>query len=200
MLTSAMLMLIGDTVAQYLETEEKTEDLGSKKFMIVTPNNLFPNGFKIDPTRSVVLALWAGSMGGLFTSWFRFMDRIFCTWPRFSGVIGKVTLTSFGLSPFTNAAFLSMVTVVEHVVMKHERDATALAWAAQDKLDDEFTSTLVGSWSFWVPVNFVSWMYLPSHLRVAFGGVAAMVWNVYLSIVQHRKHRHHSHAHSNETS
>eukprot|EP00056_Hartaetosiga_gracilis_P005722 m.88288 g.88288 ORF g.88288 m.88288 type:complete len:98 (+) comp12260_c1_seq12:2-295(+) len=51
MLTSAMLMLIGDTVAQYLETEEKTEDLGSKKFMIVTPNNLFPNGFKIDPTR-----------------------------------------------------------------------------------------------------------------------------------------------------
>eukprot|EP00055_Hartaetosiga_balthica_P005401 m.15783 g.15783 ORF g.15783 m.15783 type:complete len:266 (-) comp4524_c0_seq1:136-933(-) len=196
MVTSFILMLVGDGIAQHLETN--TEDLGSKKVQFAAPGTFLPQGIQLDPTRSLVLSTWAGSMGVLFTSWFKYMDRVFISWPRFTGVIGKVTLTSVGLSPFTNVAFLSIVTIMEHIMIKHEFNSKKLMWAAEDKLEKEFIHTLLSSWTFWGPVNFISWMYLPPYIRVAFGGFSATIWNVYLSIIQHRKYLKRRHFENND--
>lgn len=59
--------------------------------------------------------------------------------------------------------------------------------AVQRKLRVELWHTVRASWSFWTPVNSFAWLYLQPHLRVPTGSLAAAVWNIYLSLVEHRE-------------
>lgn len=54
------------------------------------------------------------------------------------------------------------------------------------KLDAEIVTTIKNSARLWIPVNFVNFTVIPAYLRqVTMSGVS-LVWNCYISLVQHR--------------
>eukprot|EP00045_Choanoeca_perplexa_P010060 m.100610 g.100610 ORF g.100610 m.100610 type:complete len:242 (+) comp15134_c0_seq2:267-992(+) len=185
--TSTVLMMIGDTAAQQIERMNGVKPrLHGQPFTIIPPNRLLPSGLVVEPVRSTVLAFWAGCMGLFWTAWFRRMDLLFRGVPKMLGVIGKVTVTAV-TPPFTNTAFLGMVTIIEETVINKRGDDTDyLLTQAQRKINAELWPTIKASWSFWSPVNFFAWTVLSPPLRVPFGSSMACIWNIYLSLVQHR--------------
>eukprot|EP00730_Choanoeca_flexa_P019264 TRINITY_DN9404_c0_g4_i2.p1 TRINITY_DN9404_c0_g4~~TRINITY_DN9404_c0_g4_i2.p1 ORF type:complete len:230 (+),score=27.46 TRINITY_DN9404_c0_g4_i2:197-886(+) len=185
--TSTVLMMIGDTTAQQIERIQGHQSkLRSTAYTLVAPNSWMPHGIVVEPVRSTVLAFWAGCMGLFWTAWFRRMDILFRGVPKMMGVIGKVTVTAI-TPPFTNTAFLGMVTMIEETVInKRGDDVDFLLAQAQRKIDAELWATVKASWTFWSPTNFFAWTFLSPPLRVPFGSSMATLWNVYLSLVQHR--------------
>lgn len=54
------------------------------------------------------------------------------------------------------------------------------------KLDAEIVTTIKNSARLWIPVNLVNFTVIPAHLRqVTMSGVS-VIWNCYISLVQHR--------------
>jgi hypothetical protein len=45
--------------------------------------------------------------------------------------------------------------------------------------------TVMGSISFWCPINFCNFYWTPPQYRILTVSVSAVFWNCYLSIVQH---------------
>eukprot|EP00730_Choanoeca_flexa_P019263 TRINITY_DN9404_c0_g4_i1.p1 TRINITY_DN9404_c0_g4~~TRINITY_DN9404_c0_g4_i1.p1 ORF type:complete len:206 (+),score=0.41 TRINITY_DN9404_c0_g4_i1:197-814(+) len=120
--TSTVLMMIGDTTAQQIERIQGHQSkLRSTAYTLVAPNSWMPHGIVVEPVRSTVLAFWAGCMGLFWTAWFRRMDILFRGVPKMMGVIGKVTVTAI-TPPFTNTAFLGMVTMIEETVINKRGD------------------------------------------------------------------------------
>jgi protein Mpv17 len=48
------------------------------------------------------------------------------------------------------------------------------------------TPTLKANWKFWFPVCAVNYSVMPIELRIVWINVCALVWNIYLSLVQNR--------------
>lgn len=57
----------------------------------------------------------------------------------------------------------------------------------KNKLEAEFTKTIITSAKFWVPINFFSFSVLPSHLQPLSLMFFSVFWNCYLSLSQHRE-------------
>ncbi|EGD77133.1 hypothetical protein PTSG_07467 [Salpingoeca rosetta] len=183
--TSAVLMAIGDTIAQ--QRLEDSLPKGHVRHTIIPKNPLFPQGLHLDLARTSVMTTWSALMGIFWTIWFRRMDLLFAAAPhRLLGVAGKVATTAVFAQPLTNTTFLSGVTAIEEVLILGTTDLGKVAEAAKEKLRAELWNTLRSSWMFWSPCNVMTWTFFPAHTRVAFGGVVSMVWNVYLSFVEHR--------------
>lgn len=56
----------------------------------------------------------------------------------------------------------------------------------QRKLEAEFVTTIKTSASFWIPLNFLSFWVVPSHLQPVNLMFFSVFWNCYLSMSQHR--------------
>ncbi|EDQ85779.1 uncharacterized protein MONBRDRAFT_38733 [Monosiga brevicollis MX1] len=127
MATSSTLMLVGDVVAQQIElasARRKNETPGhflQHRQVLLQPSWLFPAGIELQLTRTSVMCTWAGLMGLFWTAWFRRMDLIFHKLPKLVGVIGKVAATAI-TPPFTNTAFMGIVTMIEETVINGRGD------------------------------------------------------------------------------
>ena len=57
----------------------------------------------------------------------------------------------------------------------------------QQKLEAELVNTIKTSATFWIPLNFVSFSVMPSHLQPMTIMFFSVFWNCYLSMSQHRE-------------
>eukprot|EP00049_Salpingoeca_infusionum_P003998 m.73599 g.73599 ORF g.73599 m.73599 type:complete len:261 (-) comp12370_c0_seq8:2612-3394(-) len=185
--TAAILMGIGDGIAQRREARQNSPRKPLRLVTLVQPNSILNNGFTIDLPRTLVMSTWAGIMGTFWTRAFRALDHRFQHTPKIPGVLAKVSIAALLIAPITNGLFLSIVTTAE-VTLDSPHPTPALVFSrVQKKLHDEWWNTFVASCSFWPACNLINWMFLPQHMRVLFGGLMSTVWNVYLSLVQHRE-------------
>ena len=57
----------------------------------------------------------------------------------------------------------------------------------QRKLEAEFVTTIKTSAGFWIPLNFLSFWVIPTHIQPLNLMFFSMFWNCYLSMSQHRE-------------
>lgn len=168
---------------------------------------------ELDYFRTATMIGWSvGYMTPVFLALFRFMDRMFPQ--KTAATIGARVLGSFIVSIPTNGIFFLYGTSVHHVAewialrqdWREELEEFGLDGATVDyivqngpafdfemmmakgklKVETELFNTVSASAKAWIPINFVNFALVPSHLRPLVFMVASVFWNCYLSLVQHR--------------
>ena len=85
-----------------------------------------------------------------------------------------------------NIIFLTLATTIEMKVFGKEPASGAdLQKVVEGKLRNDLPRILLGSLSFWGPVNFFNFYFNPPKYRILAISASAVVWNCYLSLVQH---------------
>jgi hypothetical protein len=139
---SALLMAIGDGVAQRLEMG-RSAGAGDGEGGGGAPPSHF------DPARLLILTSWAAGVNAPFwTWWYRYLH---VHWQ--GGKVAGWVLASASLSPVWNGAFFSYVTAANHVAKQQEGSMSA---KISDKLSTQLVPTVVKSCCLWIPFNFVS--------------------------------------------
>ena len=59
-----------------------------------------------------------------------------------------------------------------------------------ERFQNRFSNVVYASWIWWFPFNFVNWYYVPLNMRMVFSSFAAVGWNCFLSLVQHKQPAH----------
>ena len=126
---SAVLMGIGDTVAQSLEMGRSDAP-------------------RYDPARLVILAAWAGGVNAPFWTWWNMALHRHWQGGRVAGWV----LASASLSPLWNGLFFSWTTSLNHVIKGQEGSLPA---KVKDKITTQLVPTVIKSCCLWVPFNFV---------------------------------------------
>ncbi|MES1915741.1 MAG: hypothetical protein MHM6MM_007645 [Cercozoa sp. M6MM] len=172
MCSSAIVMFSGDILAQCLAKDNVTALEG------------------INWHRTFLMTAWSSlAFSPMWTRYFGVLDRFFGVKPTVKALIGKNLCTIGFMAPFTNLCFISAVTFFESALLKWERNEVfcfdEARQSAEKNLRDKFLKVWQSSAQFWVPVNTVNWLFMPTYARVVFSSVAAFFWNTYLSYVQH---------------
>ena len=126
---SAVLMAIGDGVAQTLEVRSGKQA-------------------EYDGARLLILTSWASGVNAPFwTWWYRVLHA------RWQGgkVLGWV-LASASLSPFWNGAFFCYTTTATHLVKQQEG---CLRAKLEHKISTQLVPTVLKSCMLWIPFNYV---------------------------------------------
>ena len=126
---SAVLMGIGDSVAQSLE-------MGRDE------------GKRYDPARLAILAAWAGGVNAPFWTWWNMALHRHWQGGRVAGWV----LASASLSPLWNGLFFTWTTGLNHAIKQQEGSLRA---KVQEKITTQLAPTVVKSCCLWVPFNFV---------------------------------------------
>ncbi len=127
---SALLMAIGDSVAQTLEMRRSA------------------SGGEYDPARLVILTSWAAGVNAPFWTWW--YKALHVHWQ--GGKVAGWVLASASLSPLWNGAFFAYATAATHVAKQQEGH---LPTKISDKLSTQLVPTVVKSCCLWIPFNFV---------------------------------------------
>lgn len=131
---SAVLMTVGDSVAQALERDGRVsrgeEDTG------------------YDAARLLVLTSWACGVNAPFwTWWYRALNK---HWQG-GKVVGWV-LASAALSPLWNGAFFCYTTSLTHAIKAQEG---SLVVKLEERISTQLVPTVIKSCCLWIPFNFV---------------------------------------------
>ena len=169
--TSAVLMLLGDRFAQFVENRNS-----HRLDTHVDPYS------RISITRTTILTSWSAVAS---IAWTRYYFWMFKQWP--GRVVLWVTLTAAVPGPFMNAAFFSFTTIAEHFALQPNPFETmdVCKDLVKRKFEIQYIPTIQRSALLWVPVNFLNFALIPMEYRMLCGSSVSFIWNVYLSLVQH---------------
>lgn len=85
-------------------------------------------------------------------------------------VIGKVLLDQFVFAPAMTALYYYIVGFMNDEGCK----------ATSKKLKRQLLAVLKKAWLLWIPVNLISYGFIPLELRVLFGNIVSIFWTAYL--------------------
>lgn len=196
-ITSGLLMLLGDRVAQRIEQKDHAEEGGSKsastgpRLVSVALTSTIPEHGDSDESlftkaslaRSGIVTSWSATGALFWTYWYALLAR------RLPGRPLTWTLvTAVGPAPVMNAGFFTYSTVVDHLVHHGVADDTPqrLHASISDKLQTRWLQTVAISTQWWTCINALNFYLVPPDLRVLVGSGVALIWNVFLSWQQHR--------------
>jgi len=108
----------------------------------------------------------------LYSTWLRWLEQITGSTPRAVRVPCKLALDCFVYTPMWHLLFFTTMTVIS--------GAAAFEPALRQTLHKMCTS-LPASWSFWLPVQLVTFSMCPLQYRLMFVSVISFVWNAILS-------------------
>jgi protein Mpv17 len=160
------MMIIGDNIAQKLEGCEK-----------------------IDAQRTLTMATYSGAVfTPLFFYLYKVADKLLRGGPVVLAAQKSIFSIVVGGIP-ANAVFLCIATLIEMELFgKRAAGRHASSTSAQvirEKIRDDLPRLVKGSLSFWTPINFINFYFTPIQYRVLVVSASAVVWNCYLSVVQH---------------
>jgi hypothetical protein len=162
--TAVPMMVAGDMCAQQLEPE-RTE---------------------LDYQRTLVMAAYSGAV---FTPLFFYLYRVqerFITGSPVAVAAQKALCSVFVGGLPANICFLSLATAVEmHVFGKKPASGQTCGQVVNHKITNDLPRIMLGSLTFWGPINFCNFMFTPVSYRVVVVSFSAVIWNCYLSVVQH---------------
>lgn len=166
---------------------------------------------EIDLVRSASMGFWAGFVVTPgFMTLYKVLDRFLPKQTPFA-VVCRVAATVVYSVP-NNTAFFAYGTCVHHAVEWYDKKSIIMQehqqnidkggeaehlefpdFCAADMIENsrmkiaaELWGTLVNSAKLWVPVHFVNFTVIPTHFRPFTISIVSIVWNCYLSLVQHR--------------
>jgi hypothetical protein len=108
-------------------------------------------------------------------------DCLICLSP-----VAKAAITAVILSPPNNALYLGSTAALENALRPFPRPWPLVADAARAKIEGELFTIVFNSAKLWVPINTLSWYFLPTHFRMLTISIVNVGWNAYISLVQHR--------------
>jgi peroxisomal membrane protein 2 len=95
-------------------------------------------------------------------------------------VIGKVVLDQFVFAPAMTALYYYIVGLMNDEGCQ----------ATSKKLKRQLLAVLKKAWLLWIPVNLISYGFVPLELRVLFGNIVSIFWTAYLiSTVSSKKNK-----------
>ena len=168
--------------------------------------------FGWDKSRTAKMAAWSIMFTPFYVGIFKMYDRYLPkkNLPSIAARVGCSVLSSIPI----NFAFYAYGTFIEHTMEwyeeRKEQKANLLLLEqenkhtsheevkvpfrfdkyvakTQRKLEAEFVTTVKTSAGFWIPVNFLSFTVLPSHMQPLNLMFFSVFWNCYLSMSQHRE-------------
>eukprot|EP00747_Dinoflagellata_sp_TGD_P189488 gnl/TRDRNA2_/TRDRNA2_49872_c0_seq2.p1 gnl/TRDRNA2_/TRDRNA2_49872_c0~~gnl/TRDRNA2_/TRDRNA2_49872_c0_seq2.p1 ORF type:complete len:206 (-),score=22.70 gnl/TRDRNA2_/TRDRNA2_49872_c0_seq2:96-713(-) len=177
--SAGAIMFVGDSAAQQIELRRDGALAHCQDF-----------------GRTATMTSWnALFFAPFFFYWFRFLDA---RWPtphdlewllRGKRVLKKVVVNhACSVAPL-NAAFFVYSATLEHALSSagEPGDAGTLWVKVVEKFRHNFVAVIIGSFSWWMPINTLNFMFCAPHMRILVTSVASIVWNTYLSLVSHRK-------------
>mmetsp|Transcript_10985 Transcript_10985/g.25985 ORF Transcript_10985/g.25985 Transcript_10985/m.25985 type:complete len:270 (-) Transcript_10985:477-1286(-) len=167
--------------------------------------------FGWDKSRTAKMAAWSILFTPFYVGIFKMYDRYLPkkNLPSIAARVGCSFLSSIPI----NFAFYSYGTFVEHTAnwyeerqqqhrtikleskKNHEVHTNVdvpyrwdhLVEKTRLKLEAEFVNTIKTSAQFWIPLNFLSFSVIPSHIQPLNLMFFSVFWNCYLSMSQHRE-------------
>ncbi|RKP12122.1 hypothetical protein BJ684DRAFT_11963 [Piptocephalis cylindrospora] len=150
----------------------------------------------VDPRRTIRFALYGMAMTPLVHTWFTLLDRSFPLPGLHSPNMGKTNGTSVALpgmwtqvlkrvaadqliyAPFGLLVFFTAMGLFEG----HDLNGV------RRKIRDNFSHGLLANWAVWPAVQLINFRYVPLFYRVPFVGAVGILWNTFLSWLNHRSH------------
>lgn len=103
--------------------------------------------------------------------WYIFLDKVFAGKSGLAVVLIQLAIDQVIWSPF--------FFVVYYVYMAMLNGT----WGElHDKLTKELVPVSIASAKVWVPVQFITFKWIPPQFRVLWGNIVALGWNVYFSL------------------
>ena len=173
--TAVPLMVLGDLAAQRSEWKRRIGD--SKAGQSSRP----------DLERTLVMAAYSGLVfTPLFFNLYKVQDRIFKGPSKLLAAVEKAGF-SWVVGGFpANAAFLTLTTTAEMKLFKKSTaDGKPLSKVLATKMEQDLPRIMLGSLIWWSPINIINFMLTPPQYRIAVASMAALVWNTFLSLIQH---------------
>jgi hypothetical protein len=164
-------MVVGDFGAQRLECWKHTGSLTTEPF---------------DAKRTSVMAAYSGAVfTPIFFYLYKALDRGLRGPPMLLAAQKAVGSVIVGGLP-CNIIFLWLGTTIEvNVFGKKPASGESLEQVVYRKIRDDLPRLMLGSLAFWGPVNFCNFYWAPPQYRIMVVSASAVVWNCYLSLVQH---------------
>jgi hypothetical protein len=169
-LNMAAIVTIGDCIAQNVDKEHSSYDI----------------------QRGMTVGFFGLCMGAPLRGWMVLLERISALkQPTFRNALIKTAINQCVWSPAYNSIFFLAV-VLREASLAHSPSQPGVIpvpawqqWIAKCKADLLKTQMVGNLWFF--PVNVITFLHIPLNLRVPWNAAAGACWNVYLSLVGHRK-------------
>ena len=137
-------------------------------------------GEKYDPVRTLRML----SIGALAAvpgyKWFMFLGSHFNYASTFASITAKVAIQQFFFAPLFNTYFFAMQSLLAGHSLE---DVTT-------KIRQAVPESIWSSAKFWPAVTALNFTVIPAHLRFAFSGVFAIVWQTYMSFLNRHQEKH----------
>lgn len=173
MINTCLFATGGDVAAQYLESQNSGKQT-----------------LEWNRARSTIMGTWGGLAFAPFFTWlFRTMDT------RLAGVLARRSIYVVALSkcfltfltaPLVNSAYFAYSTSLEHAhrsyTARKPYPTELVGSEIQHKISTRLPTVVASSVALWFPINFVSFVYVPPHMRIVLSSVVSVGWNCYLSL------------------
>ena len=174
---SAVTMSTGDRAAQALEMQQRGEAVRLADF---------------DPVRTMIATTWnAFLFTPIFLRWFAVLDRRF-PGATMAAVAKKVLINQVVITVPINGGFLAYTTFLEALLSKKStvkvEDTLALCRArVTEQLFEDLPQVFKRSCMWWLPVNSLNFLFVPTDMRVLPTIFASMLWSAYISLTAHHR-------------
>ena len=185
MVTASILSVASDAIAQSVERRNaalvrKKQPLHHQQQQQQQPQPLQGHDFK----RSLAMGVYgAGVFGAFVSEWFKILSRLVPVGPGdWKGVILKVGVNQFFMSPFLNTLFFSWVTFTRSSSSSLSEKASTL----KRKLNQDLKPTILRSLVYWSTWNLASFGIVPPKYLVVTTNLGFLLWTIYVSMVGYR--------------
>ncbi|EAT48276.1 AAEL000666-PA [Aedes aegypti] len=156
-ISSGLLMMLGDVVAQKIEMKRD----GSKQR-------------ELDWYRLGCMTLVGISQGPLHHYLYLWMDRAL-PGTAIRTVLTKIGIDQFVISPIFITTYLYSAGILEGNSVR----------ACTDEITDKFATIYVADWLVWPPTQFINFYWLSPKYRVLYINGITMLYNIFLCYIKH---------------
>lgn len=174
MISTLVVYLLGDLLAQSLRPKEKEEGAEEEEGRIL-------GGYEPERTAKA-LVIGAGSAIPTYM-WFIHLGNSFNYPSRMLSLLTKVVVNQIVYTPIFNSYFFGMQALLSF----HHSPLTLAGWAGiVDHVARTVPTSFVNSCKLWPAVTAVNFLWVPVEFRPVFAGVVAVGWQGYLSFLNRR--------------
>ncbi|KAF2661461.1 hypothetical protein K491DRAFT_561352, partial [Lophiostoma macrostomum CBS 122681] len=202
-ISSLVIYFVGDLVAQSISTPDKPAVSGSDD-----ESTIGSQAAETDDARGWVQSWmedrdWARTGRALFIGgaaavpgyrWFLWLSNSFNYSSKILSLTTKVAVNQLTFTPIFNTYFFGTQSLLSGATLPE----------AFERIKNTVPTSWVNSCKFWPGITALMFLYVPLQYRSIFGGVIAIGWQTYLSLLNQRAAREesalHLHEHENENN
>jgi len=189
--SSLIIFFLGDLMSQYIqrpipvsspsEAIEGSQPAASASTCASAPAKTLWSTY--DPQRSVRALIIGGVVSIPMYHWFMYLAKLWPTLPHTRSLAWKVGLNSTVFAPVLNTYFFTMQSLLAGHGGNTIQGKAEAAWVrTRDTLPRSWLNGLM----YWPAVTAFSFTFVAPKSRAIFNGVAAIGWQTYLGLLNHR--------------